>query len=791
MRIIAVAFCAGVCLLQLQAELTGPRALAAALLTLTATVAVVFPRLWRSGGGAGRLGGAGLIAIAAVAAGMGWAALRAEWRLADALDVAAEGVDLEVVGRVAELPQPLGDGVRFVFEPEPGPPGVPARVLLSWYAERAQAGSPPSVRAGELWRFRVRLRRPHGLANAGGFDYEAWLLQRGVRATGYVRGEATLLATPPQGLMHQVHRWRGEVRDRFGAALGDAPYAGILAALAVGEQRAIPPAQWEVFRRTGVAHLVSISGLHVSLLAMLAGGMVGWGWRRVPACALRWPAHKAAALAALGAGVAYALLAGMGIPVQRAAIMLAVAAAALIGGRALAPSRILALALLAVLVFDPWAVLAAGFWLSFGAVAVILFVLGGRAAGRGGWRGAVRIQLAITLAMVPALLLLFQSFPLLSPLANAVAIPLVSFVITPLVLLAVPLPFEELLLAAHAAATPMMHVLEGLARLDGAQWQQAAPPAWLVLAASVASAVLLLPRATPAKLAGVAVLAALLAWQPPRPLQGAFAATVLDVGQGLAVHVQTATRDLLFDAGPPYGGAADAGSRVVVPYLQARGVRRLDAMLLSHEDSDHVGGARSVLEALPVAAVLVGEAHAAPRWAQGPAAAADVRPCRAGEQWEWDGVRFELLHPAAADGARASGRHGNDRSCVLKVTAAAGALLLTGDVTAAAEAAVLGRFGAARLASTVVVSAHHGSRSSSSPPFVDATRPLAVVHSAGHRNPFGHPHAAVSARWAAVGARNLRTDRDGAIGLRFGATAGAGVEVQPWRRAHRRYWHGR
>lgn len=796
MRIFALLFCVGVCTLQGQAELSSAaRALAVALLALAlvgAVAALRAPPRWQ----AGLRGGA--LALFAVAAGFAWASLRAEWRLADELHAALEGVDVVVRGRVAELPRSDASGVRFMFALDEAVAGVPARISLSWQAgrqgRRGGAEPPPQLRAGERWQLRVRLQRPRGLANPGGFDYAAWLLQKGVRAGGYVRaGDAERLDAAPRSFMHHVHRARGEVRERFLAALGEAPYRGVLVALAVGDQQAITPAQWDSFRRTGIAHLVSISGLHVSLVASLAALAWGAWWRRVPALALRLPVRKAQALAALLAALSYAVLAGMGIPVLRALLMLAVVVAALFGARAAAPPRVLAAALLLVLLIDPWAVLAAGFWLSFAAVGVIAYVLGGRARRQTGWRAALRIQLAISVALVPALVLLFQSVPLLSPLANAFAIPLVSFVVAPLALAAVLLPADFLLHAAHAVTAAMMVGVEWLAGIDAGFWRQAQPPLWLGVAAAAAFALLILPRATPGKPAAVLVVLALLGWQAPRPPPGAFRALVLDVGQGLAVHVQTARHDLLFDAGPRFGSHADAGERALLPYLQAQGVSALDVLLLSHDDADHVGGADSVLGALPVRTLL------APAGGGGLLAAAErerIQPCANGVSWVWDGIEFDVLHPppahAAGSGAAAAGKAtANDQSCVLRVRGAGGVLLLGADIGAAAEAALLATHGAEALASTVVVSPHHGSRSSSSPAFVEATAPEAVIHSAGYRNSFGHPHPQVWTRWAQAGARNWRTDGQGAIQVDFAAHADDGVLLRGTRAQEARYWHGR
>lgn len=777
MRLSILAFALGIWALQHMPALPAPAVFATAVASALAAALAAW-RLRCAAHWQRRLA----VALLACACGFTWAGLRAEWRLADALPMQWESRDVEVTGVVAGLPQPLERGLRFVLAVESASAPVPGRIQLSWYAPRGE-GALPELRPGERWRLTVRLKRPHGFVNPHGFDYEGWLLERNVRATGYVRaadGNARLASFVP-GLMNVVHRARDAVRTRFAAALGDAPYAGVLTALAVGDQRAIPDAQWEVFRRTGVAHVVSISGMHISLVALVAGALGGWAWRRSAWLMLRLPARKAALASGLAAATAYALLAGFGLPTRRALIMLAVAALALVIGRETRGSRVMAVTLLSVLLVDPWAVLSAGFWLSFAAVGVIVFVLAGRRGARAGWRDALRIQLAITLATMPVLLTLFNAFSLVSPLANALAIPLVSFVVTPLALAAIVVPAAALLHVAHWSAALMMAALQWLAAWPLAVWQQAAAPALLVAVALVGIAWLLLPRGTPARHAAVLAVVPLLAWTPSRPSDGEFRATVLDVGQGLAVHVQTASHDLIYDAGPTYGPATDAGERVLLPYLAASGVAALDRLVISHGDGDHAGGAASLIAGLPVHEVLANlpDGHAIA--AAGPS---PLHHCRAGLRWEWDAVVFEVLHPAAVE---ASSGGDNDASCVLRVASAHGALLLTGDIGAAAEARLLAA-GPGVLASDVVVVPHHGSRTSSSPALVSATGAVHAIHSVGNLNRFGHPHPAVWARWTAAGARNWRTDAQGAIAVHIGPD---GVAVASQRERAPRYWHGR
>lgn len=796
MMIAVIGFALGVCLLQSRASL--PEVWI--LMSMTLAAAVGFAWGWRQRSawreGARARVRAGVLLLCGLALGFGYAAWRAEVRLGDALPEAWQGRDVVVHGVVSGLPQRRDRSLRFelvvssAHAPEPGAGGgppeavpVPGRIMLSWYPARGRdAAALPDLGPGERWTLTVRLRRPHGFSNPDGFDYEAWLLERGIRATGYVRpqGVNQRVDDAVHGLMNRVHRLREDVRSRFATQLEARDHAGVLIALAVGDQRAIGQAHWQTFRSTGVAHLVSISGLHVSLVAVLAGVLAGWAWRRSAWLMLRLPARKAAVMAGLVAACAYALMAGLGLPTQRALIMLAVGAGVLLAGRAARPLRALSLALLGVLLVDPWAVLAAGFWLSFGAVAAIIYVAAGRMEAMRGWRGAVRVQIAITLFTVPLLLALFDAFPLVSPLANALAIPLVSFAIAPLALLAIIVPWPPLLVLAHALTSVMMHALDGLAGLPFALWRQAAPPTGLLAVGCVGMAWLLMPRGTPARVVGVLALLPLLAWSPPRPLPGGFVATVLDVGNGMAVHVQTANRDLIYDTGPPYGPDADAGERVLLPYLGSAGVRRIDRLVLSHDDADHTGGAAALLGGIAVDEIVSGFA---PEHRLLTASAAVPVSCRAGEVWEWDGVRFELLHPSAHEAAF---RKNNDNSCVLRVVAAGGAMLLSGDIEGPAERSLLAR-SAAQLASEVVLVPHHGSRSSSTPGFVRAVAASHAIHAVGNLNPFGHPHPQVLSRWEQAGARNWRTDRNGAIIVRVDD---GGVAVTAHRMLKPRYWHG-
>jgi competence protein ComEC len=845
--VIAPGFAAGMLLLQRQAELPPEWGAWACLAVSTAVIlsAVILRGIARnrsdgvatSGWPPSLLQRASktvLVLALSALAGVGWAALRAHHALADELGEPWEGRDIAVTGVIAELPQAFDRGVRFAFEIESAEPRearVPSRVSLAWYTgqsvEEAQEIQP--VRAGERWRFTVRLRRLHGSVNPHGFDFDAWMLERGLRATGVVRAGRGV--APPRrideldrSLGSLVERARERLRERFWDALPEARYAGILVALAIGDQRAIEPDEWQVFSRTGVSHLMSISGLHVTMISGLVGWLVFSFWRRVPRLALGWPAQKAGALAAALGALAYCLISGFAVPAQRTLYMVSVVALALLLDRTSSALRVLALALVVVLLIDPWAVLAPGFWLSFAAVAVIFVVsvesltsrepstssadegtaeevppVNDRSSRLRRWGCAIRdavmtwgrVQWAVTVGLVPLTLVLFGQFSLVSPLANAIAIPVVSFIVTPLALSGALLPFDGLLVAAEWVTAQLVPWLQWLSQPGWAVWQQHAPLWWSVPPALAGVILLLAPRGRLGvvlsvwqwrAIGGLLMLPA-LAVTPAKPRAGELWLTVLDVGQGLAVVARTANHALVYDTGPMWNPQADSGSRVVLPYLRGEGVDALDALVVSHDDSDHSGGAASVLAGIEVRQWLT--SVPTDEW---PAAWRESRvpyrlPCRAPGQWTWDGVQFEWLHPASAVLADPWGSP-NDRSCVLRIGTAHGSVLLTGDIEKEGEAALLAS--GARLRSDVLVVPHHGSGTSSTPAFVESVSPAWSVFSVGHRNRFGHPRADVWSRHA--GSQRLRTDADGAVTFRMG---GGVIETERARVAGRRYWHGR
>lgn len=704
-----------------------------------------------------------------------WAALPATWNLTGTLPPEPASLDAWVTGRVSGLPQYDHGVTRFMLEIialEPNPAAVSLRrIRVADYRDE-----PVIVNPGEAWRLPLRLKPPAGMANPGGFDYQRWLFSQGVGATAYLRDTAGGQRLPQLDGQARIDRLRQRISEHVRESLPGSTLTGLLSALAVGDRRDIDAQQWQTLRLTGTGHLVAISGLHIGLLAGLIYWLALRLWASLSPLALWLPAPKAAIVLALGGALAYSLLAGFALPTRRALAMLVLLILARWLDRRVRPLHLLALCLLLVLLDDPLGPLGGSFWLSFGAVAALLFVDQWRHAGHQWWE-VLRVQWRLALLLAPLTAVLFQQVALSGPLANILAIPLVTLLVVPLVLLATLIfllsgdgAVEYLCLAvAERLLAIGWPLLESLAAAPTGGW-----PAFgsgvVQVGLAVTMLCLFLPRPTglrPLALVGIG----LMLW-PGRdlPQHGAFELHLLDVGQGLAAVVQTREHVLLFDTGARFSDDFDAGEAVVLPVLRHLGVRRIDTLVISHGDNDHIGGAAVVLQWLPVDRVISNERIAD-----------DLRaPCRAGTGWEWDGVEFTILHPAAGgqDG-------GNNTSCVLMIRGRHGSALLPADIERAAERQLVERYGE-RLRSDVLVAPHHGSRTSSSPAFLAAVRPRYVLVPAGWRNRYRHPAVDVVERYTARGAHMLQTGACGMLTLRFAAD---GIRGRAYRRDRRRLWY--
>ncbi|MBP0599510.1 DNA internalization-related competence protein ComEC/Rec2 [Herbaspirillum sp. LeCh32-8] len=828
MRSLIIGFAIGIGLLQMQGHLPGLEWYAAGLV-LAALLGFTAWKFWQP------FLRVPLLVTCGAWLGFLWAASFAHYFLEQELPAAWEGRDVTVIGTVADLPDHTAQGLRFRFDVEQVVmqgaviPPVPPRILLGWYSNRrmqapvedGEQAAPareilPSVEPGARWKLTVRLKRPHGNANPDGFDYEVWLLQDDVRATGYVVGAPAPANAPASATnrridefvwtpSHAVEYLRGWLRDRILTALSGEPYAPVIAALVMGDQRGISQSDWTIFNRTGIGHLVAISGLHITMLAALCGGLASWLWRRSfftgAQLPLRMPAQKVAIAVGMLTALFYVLLAGFGVPAQRTLYMLIVVGIAFWRGRLVRVSVVLCLALGLVLLLDPWSLLWPGFWLSFGAVGLLMYGTVGRmqpryameAASRKQWweklwqalKEGARAQYIITLGLVPLTMLLFGQYSLVSPLANAVAIPLVGLLITPLALLGSLMPAflaQYALQVPHALLVWLADFLQWLNAMPFAVWQTPLPSWWMFLLALGGTMLVLAPRGWPARWLGLFGWLPLILNAPTAPTDGSMRVTAFDVGQGMALLVETPTHRLLYDTGPYYSSQSDGASRVILPYLRARGIDHLDRVVISHNDNDHSGGAQSLFHGMRVDSVYSSLAESSPILRGAPA----HTRCEAGQSWNWDGIGFTMLHPTPEIYASDKWKP-NARSCVLKVQIGRQSILLAGDVEAMQEKQLLNSAAAEQLPSTVLLAPHHGSGTSSTEPFLRAVHPELAIFQVGYRNRFNHPKPEVYERYQRLGIRRLRTDAAGAIVMSLGDQ----LAVETYRQEHPRYWYGR
>ncbi|NMM10562.1 MAG: DNA internalization-related competence protein ComEC/Rec2 [Polaromonas sp.] len=757
------------------------------------------------------LGGAGLaVFVVAVLLGFGLTGWRASTFQVTALNPALEGRDIAVTGSVLAMPQFGDDGVRFRLRLETANLNgqrvtLPPQILLGWYtgfgARDAPSGSaqdadpfesglalqrqPQTLRAGERWEMTVRLKAPHGGSNPYGFDYELWLWEQGIQATGYVR--AGLHDAPPAKLSssweHPVERARQSVREAIFERVENRQVAGVLAALVVGDQNAIERADWDVFRATGVAHLMSISGLHITMFAWLASLLLSSFWRRsaklTPRLCLALPAASAGALGGLFLAALYALFSGWGVPAQRTIWMLATVVMLRQSGKQWPWLQTWLLAMAVVVALDPWALMQAGFWLSFVAVGVLFASASGereaghakaesqRASGRlvpprfwrsrlsqlmGGLGRAAREQWVVTLALTPLSLLLFNQVSLVGLLANAVAIPWVTLLVTPLAMLGVLWP--PVWDGAAWSVSLLAMFLQWLANWPLASLSLAAAPLWCGAFGVLGGGLMAMRLPWHWRVLGIPLMLPVLLWQPGRSAPGQFELLAADIGQGNAVLVRTASHTLLYDTGPRFSRESDAGNRVLVPLLRALG-ERVDVLMLSHRDSDHTGGAAAVLAMQPQAKLLssIEDGHELQ-------ALRKSTRCAAGQRWEWDSVTFEVLHPATADYEVKN--KSNALSCVLRVSNGTRTALLVGDIESPQELRLSAGASAANVKADFLLVPHHGSKTSSSAVFLDTVQPQLALAQAGYRNRFGHPVESVLARYRERGIRVIRSPQCGA-----------------------------
>ena len=761
--------------------------------------------------------------------------VRCELQMQDALNPRLEGQDLHAVVEVASLPR-IGDkGVLFrgrVLRATLATSGVevkvPTSIEFNWSDWEAPNSMDlplwQSLQAGDQWQFQVRLKLPHGSLNPGGFDEELRLWEMGVMATGSVH--AGKGQRPPLQLSsswrYPVDRWRQQVRAQILSTLqanevGAKTSAGLIAALVMGDQAAIAPNDWQIFKATGVAHLMSISGLHITMLAWLASALLAWGWRasarRGSVLCLRCPAPLAASVGGFVVALGYAVFCGWGLPAQRTLLMLWVLTVLRWQGVRWPWYGSWGLALWVVSVWDPWALLQASFWLSFVAVGALILADPGTVFQRTNLeaqdtekvqdgrfatfrlmmdirlltyvKSLVREQWVVTVALAPLTILFFGQLSVLGMLANLIAIPWVTLCVTPLALAG--WVWHPLWHVAAGAFQPLMGGLTWLSQGSAGVWHFAQAPLALTLLAVLGALLFFQQWPWALRCWGLLLLLPIGLWQVPKPVWGQFDLWALDIGQGNAVLIRTAHHALLYDTGPTWGPDADAGQRVLVPFMSRMGVD-LDRLMLSHRDSDHTGGAAAVLASQSRADLWTSLEAGHPL-----SQLREVHRCLAGQKWTWDGVRFEVLHPSLTDYAQT--KSSNGLSCVLRIEASQGDLsqlghdargasaLLVGDIEAPQEQVLLQAH--ALQAVDFLLVPHHGSQTSSGLDFVQQLSPQWALVQSGYRNRYGHPAPQVVSRYVQAGVPLAMSPVCGAAHWQSQAPQALDCE----RNLRRRYWH--
>lgn len=695
-----------------------------------------------------------------------------------------QGQDMVVQGSVVDIPDDREDGTRFRFKISHATllaakdevesdkiiklAGI---VRLGWFQQRQ------TIKAGENWQLRIRLKRPSGFLNLGGFDYEKWLFTERIIATGYIRKSLEQNHRLKPAPWWSLNKWRETIHHNIQESVSNKPAAAVLSALVVAIRTELSDQQWQQLQKTGTNHLIAISGLHIAIVAAFGFFPIMFIWRLFPKLNERVPLQIVGSISGGVFAIIYAMLAGFTLPTQRALIMVIIALLALMGRRHYTSLQIWSFALLAVLLLDPLAAMTISFWLSFVAVALILYFLNRQI--KKPFLQLIKLQIWLSLAMLPLTLIFFGSASLSSPIANILAIPWVSLIVVPISLLGLAfMPISSWISESlfDIAAISVDYLFIGLNFLSQSPLSSLNPtkvPLLYLLIAFVGLLFVILPKGFPGRWLGLMALIPALTFTAEKPNQGAFSYTMLDVGQGMASVVQTANHSLIYDTGTHISDTFDIGKLVVIPYLRSQGINSIDRMIISHEDIDHRGGAAYITNNIDVKSILSSEINIL--------ANHKVEHCTKGMKWQWDGVRFEILSPDLD-----YQENENNRSCVLRVSNQYHSLLLTGDIQKKTEKRLVNAY-KKKLSSEVVSVPHHGSKTSSTVEFIEYTSPKLALVTAGFRNRFGHPKAEVITRYKEQGVRLMDTVSSGAIQVNF-PTDKAEISTSAYREKARGFW---
>jgi competence protein ComEC len=701
--------------------------------------------------------------------GVLWAVIFASVRLADQLPESLAGQDIQIKGYIADLPEQESNHVRFNLKVVKTAHNVPNNLRLTWYYPDQ------TIKAGQHWSFTVRLKRPHGNLNPGGFDYERWLFVEGIGATGYIRTKPQPKLLDSGSTQTSLLVWRQHIADLLEQMLANSSSLPLIKALTIGDGNSLSANQWDIFRKTGTTHLMVISGSHIGLVAGLVYLLVIrlWAWTGI----LAWSPQKVAAIVALVTAIFYAGLTGFSVPAQRSALMIAIAMVAVIQQRNTRPYNILAVALFAVLLVDPLVVLSAGFWLSFIAVSLIIYTIAARLDKPSLFRGSIKINWVTSVGLAPLLLYFFQQVSLTAPLANLIAVPIISLIIVPLALLAtlvmlvVPIVAVKIFLGVDFTLQGLWWILVKLADLPLSTIIHPQPSWWALGFAVPGILLLFAPKGIPSRWLGLMMLLPLIFTQSDKIASGVIKMTLLDVGQGLSAVVQTTNHVLVYDTGAKFSATNDMGQSVVVPFLRNQGTDKVDTLIVSHGDNDHIGGAASLMTSIRTEKLLTSV----------PQLLGNYSPtqCKAGQSWSWDKVTFSIISPQIGTNSSE-----NDNSCVLQIHTQQGTALLTGDIEATAESWLVENYKDA-LKADVLIAPHHGSQTSSTAAFLKVVKPSVILIPAGYRNQFGHPHEEVIARYRDLHIKWFNSADEGAILLNFNKA----ISIESWRVTEGKYWN--